>query len=313
MNILGPDELVFGVEDIELCACYLKDYGLKAVGLNADGGRFEALDGTAVVLRPARDTSLPPVLGPGPASFLRETVYGVGDHQTLDVIAAELRKDREVRLDSEGGLHTFDDSGFAIAFRKTCRRSYDAAPVLSNAPGVPPQRLANQVAVDPAAEAKPRTLSHLVYFVPDVAKAESFYVNRLQFRVTDRFANVGPFLRPAGLEDHHSLFLIETPNKMLGLEHFTFHLGSGTEVLTAGTRFAAKGYQSHWGPGRHIFGSNWFWYFNSPLGCKMEYDADMDIHDDSWVPREFPISADSSQIFLFEARAKWAPGGPPSK
>ena len=36
------------------------------------------------------------------------------------------------------------------------------------------------------------------------------------------------------------------------------------------------GYQSFWGPGRHKFGSNWFWYFNSPLGCHVEYDADMD-------------------------------------
>jgi hypothetical protein len=58
-------------------------------------------------------------------------------------------------------------------------------------------------------------------------------------------------------------------------------------------------------------GSNWFWYFNSPLGCHVEYDADMDLHDDQWTARAIPMSADASQLFLFQQRDKWAPGGPP--
>ena len=69
-----------------------------------------------------------------------------------------------------------------------------------------------------------------------------------------------------------------------------------------------KGYQSFWGPGRHQLGSNWFWYFNSPLGCHIEYDADMDRHDDSWKPREALPGADNSQYFLLSWREKWAPG-----
>jgi len=98
---------------------------------------------------------------------------------------------------------------------------------------------------------------------------------------------------------------------MKGCEHFTFHLGGRTELLQAGTRFANKGYQSFWGPGRHHLGSNWFWYFNSPLGCHVEYDADMDLHDLNWQAREVPISADASQLFLFTAVDKWSPGPPP--
>ncbi|MBY0557775.1 MAG: glyoxalase, partial [Burkholderiaceae bacterium] len=94
-------------------------------------------------------------------------------------------------------------------------------------------------------------------------------------------------------------------------EHFTFHMGGPTEVMQAGTRLVAKGYQSFWGPGRHKMGSNWFWYFNSPLGCHVEYDADMDQHDAAWVARATPISADASQLFLFQPRDKWFPGGPP--
>ena len=118
-------------------------------------------------------------------------------------------------------------------------------------------------------------------------------------------------MRPAGTPEHHTLFLIEAPAFMKGVEHFAFHLGSGTEVLLAGTRFEAKGYTTFWGPGRHLLGSNWFWYFNSPLGCHVEYDADMDLHDDSWVGRVLPPGADSSQLFLFKVRQKWFPGGGP--
>jgi hypothetical protein len=150
-----------------------------------------------------------------------------------------------------------------------------------------------------------------VYFVPDQVKASRFYVDRLGFRCTDRFTDAGTFLRPAGTLDHHTLFLIQTPAFMKGVEHFTFHLSGPTAVLQRGTDFAAKGYQTYWGPGRHKFGSNWFWYFNSPVGCHVEYDADMDLHDDNWVAREAPMQVDESQIFLFQHREKWAPGGPP--
>jgi catechol 2,3-dioxygenase-like lactoylglutathione lyase family enzyme len=180
-----------------------------------------------------------------------------------------------------------------------------------NAPGALPQRPANIVAVDEDAVIDPRTLSHVVYFVPDAAKAEAFYT-RLGFRCTDRFIGAGPLLRPAGSLDHHCLFLIRTPAFMKGCEHFTFHLAGPTELMQAGNRFVNKGYKSFWGPGRHRLGSNWFWYFNSPLGCHVEYDADMDLHDQSWVARDVPINADSSQLFLFQQRQKWSPGGPPA-
>jgi catechol 2,3-dioxygenase-like lactoylglutathione lyase family enzyme len=310
MNILGPDELVFGVDDVAACARYLEDYGLRPVKVDSAGGRFEALDGTAVVVRSAADSSLAPAMSP--TSALRETVYGVADEGTINQIAEELRKDRKVERAADGSIACLDDMGFALRFKRTVRRPFSASPDLTNAPGSPPQRPVNALGVIPDAQITPRTLSHIVLFVPDADKAEAFY-KRLGFRTTDRFIGAGPFMRPAGSSDHHTLFFIQTPPFMKGVEHFTFHLGSGTEVLLAGTRFEAKGYQTFWGPGRHVFGSNWFWYFNSPFGCHVEYDADMDLHDDAWTARTVPMSADASQIFLFTRRDKWVPGGPPPK
>jgi Glyoxalase/Bleomycin resistance protein/Dioxygenase superfamily len=308
MNILGLDALVFGVDDLQACNQYLIDYGLSAVGLSDQGGRYEALDGTAIVLRHAADPSLPAPMGT--ASRLRETVYGVADEASLAAIEAELKRDRAVHKSASGSLHCIDDAGFALAFQISTRRPIALPAETVNAPGAEPQRAANLLGVDPHAQPRPRSLSHVVYFVPDAAAAEAFYL-RLGFDCTDRFTGVGPFLKPAGTLDHHTLFLIQTPPHMKGVEHFTFHMGGPTEVMLAGTRFVEKGYQSFWGPGRHLFGSNWFWYFNSPLGCHVEYDADMDLHDEAWVAREAPMGSDTSQLFLFQQRDKWAPGGPP--
>jgi len=311
MNIIGPDEVVFGVDDIEACRQYLTDFGLKPVGFSEAGGTFEALDGTAMTIRAKNDPDLPAPLPT--ATMLRKSIYGVTDMAALDEIAAELRKDREVRVLADSSIESVDDSGFVLGFQVTRRRVLDLPAELINSPGAPPQRGVNQIGADQNAEALPRTLSHIVYFVPNVVEAEAFYVKRLGFVLTDRFLGGGPFLRPKANSDHHTLFLIQTPDYMQGLEHLAFHMQGPTELMLAGSRMVAKGYESFWGPGRHKFGSNWFWYFNSPLATHVEYDADMDLHDDDWVARESPMTPEASQIFLFENREKWSPSGPPKK
>jgi catechol 2,3-dioxygenase-like lactoylglutathione lyase family enzyme len=309
MNIVGPDALVFGVDDVNACTQYLTAYGLESVSVNANGGRFEALDGTAIVIRRRDDPSLPAPLDSG--TTLRQIVYGAADEAAVNAIGDELARDRQIKRLAAGAVEASDDLGFALRFQVTHRRKLDLPGERVNSPGAPAQRGVNQIGVWQEMPAKPRTLSHVVCFVPDIAVAEAFYTKRLGFKVTDRLVNAGPFLRPAGTQDHHTLFFIQTPPYMKGCEHFAFHLGGPTELMLAGSRFIKAGYQSFWGPGRHKFGSNWFWYFNSPLGCHVEYDADMDLHDDTWLARETPMSAEASQAFLLEHREKWVPGGPP--
>jgi len=175
----------------------------------------------------------------------------------------------------------------------------------------PDTDVANVIGANQDAEARPRTLSHIVYFVPDMDKMANFYIDRLKFVVTDKFNNAGPFLRPQANWDHHCLFMIQTPEYMQGLEHVAFHMQGPTDLMLAGSRMVKKGYESFWGPGRHKFGSNWFWYFNSPLGTHIEYDADMDLHDDEWEARYADIQPETAQMFLFENVEKWTPGGPP--
>lgn len=306
MRIIGPDEMVFGVDSPDACRLFLTDYGLSDAG----DDRFEALDGTALMIRAKDDPSLPAPLPTG--TMLRQTIWGVEDQAALDEIEAELSRDRDVAKAADGTLSCCDDAGFAIAFRITRRRALNLPPERINSPGAAPGRAPNEVGANEDAEASPRTLSHIVYFVPDMDLCAKFYIERLNFVVTDKFTNTGPFLRPQANHDHHVLFMIQTPPYMQGLEHLAFHMQGPTELMLAGSRMVKKGYESFWGPGRHKFGSNWFWYFSSPMGANVEYDADMDHHDGDWTARETSLNAEASQMFLFENVEKWAPGGPPA-
>ena len=307
MRIIGPDELIFGIDDMESCRTYLADYGLGEVALPDEGYRFQACDGTAMTMRWRDDPALPPPLASG--NMLRQTIWGCVDQETVETIAADLGRDRKVIRQPDGSIWTTDDVGFQIAFRVTRRRPMDRLAERINSPGALAGRSANEIGADEAADARPLTLSHVVYFTPDQARMEAFYVDRLGFTVTDRFTNLGPFLRPQASDDHHCLFMLATPSHMQGLEHVAFHMQGPTALMLAGHRMVAKGYESFWGPGRHKFGSNWFWYLNSPMGVHVEYDADMDKLDDAWAAREVAISPDTAQMFLLENVQKWAPGG----
>jgi len=132
-----------------------------------------------------------------PFPNIRETFYGVADKQTLEQIGAELSKDRNVRVDAAGVLHSVDDSGIALGSRSlsvvAIQRPCSASIVRVSLPSA-----ADVIAADHNMPIMPRTLSHVVYFRADVHKAERFYVDRLQFRLVDRFTTAGPFLRPAG-------------------------------------------------------------------------------------------------------------------
>ena len=302
MQIIGPDMLLLGVEDPAEAAAFVHDYGLVRRSESPDRVVFEALDGTGLDIRRIDDPDLPPAVNDGPG--LRETIYGVADQASLNAIAAELSKDRAV-IRENAVVRSHDEDGYPIAFQLTKRHAIDSAPYRVNCPGSQPSRAANQIAAIDDEHPLAYTLSHFVLFTRDREKAERFYAGRLGFRTVDIFTNLGPFMRPAGTNEHHTLFLIQADR--LGMQHFAFHFAGANEVMKAGWNMMNKGHVSDWGPGRHILGSNWFWYFESPFGCLMEMDADMDLHDDSWVPREMVADENTSQTLVLQFKPKHSP------
>jgi catechol 2,3-dioxygenase-like lactoylglutathione lyase family enzyme len=292
MDIVGVDQAVFGVEDVEAAQRFCREYGLTETEHGAAGASFEALDGTGVVLRRSSDTSLPGTTIAG--STGRETVWGVRDKATLERIGAELSNDRQVRRDSDGVLHTTDDEGLAIAFRVTRRHPYDAKPALQNVPGLTPQRPMNH-RVDFETRGKARSLGHIVFWSDDPDRSLKFYVDRLGFAVTDHVRNKGGvFARAAGSHDHHNLFFLGKPNMPTSFQHLECHFGDFQEVVLGGMHLNKQGFKTARGPGRHVLGSNYFWYFVTPMGGAFELSADIDQVDENWVAGDWNSLGDVS-------------------
>jgi len=292
MGIVGVDSAVFGVEDVEAARKFCRDYGLTEVEHGASGAAFEALDGTNVVLRRSDDTSLPPA--PVKGSTGRETVWGVSDKNALEQIGAELAKDRQVRRDPAGVLHTTDDEGLALGFQVTKRHAYKAEPKPFNVSGLPPQRPMNN-RVDFTQRGKARSLGHIVFWSPDPDRSMKFYLDRLGFRMTDHVANKsGVFARAPGSHDHHNIFFIGRPDATPSFQHLECHFGDFQEIVVNGGYISRQGWKTARGPGRHVLGSNYFWYFVTPMGGAFELSADIDQIDDNWVPGEWNALADVS-------------------
>jgi catechol 2,3-dioxygenase-like lactoylglutathione lyase family enzyme len=274
MKISRIESLVYGVEDLQAGIRYFEDWGVPVVEKRAGGADFRLPSGQTILVRRASDPSLPATAENG--STLREIVWGVDGTSSLKAIGAQLARDREVKTDRNGTLHSRDECGFAIAFRE--RRAAKKAPARK----APPRM---NRPFDPERRARPQRLGHVVYStrMADLAPASRFYQERLGFRLSDATPG-GDFLRCSGTHDHHSVFLLARPDRR-AFNHVAFEVSGLDEIILGGKFMVERGWKPDSPVGRHILGSNLFWYFNNPCGGRTEYYADMDQMDDKWKPR----------------------------
>src|SRR5215218_1914454 len=100
MNVTNLDSVIFGITDLAACRRFWTDFGLTE-STAADGATvFSCKNGSTVVLRDANDLTLPEPIEPGATQ--REAVFGVKSDADLIAIAAELERDRPVRVDKDG-------------------------------------------------------------------------------------------------------------------------------------------------------------------------------------------------------------------
>lgn len=291
MRITGIESLLFGVADLAECIRCCEDFGLeRSAASTPDTVVLEALDGSSFELRAIDDPSLPSTEVPGPT--LRQMTLGVKDAETLDAIEAELRRDRPVER-RDGVLYSRDDQGLAIAFRLKAKRDLDGPLPAANVPGHF-QRAVNE-RVDFKQRVRPRGIAHVVFDCADEKSARAFYVDRLGFIVSDSFRDTGAFLRSAIAREHHSLFTVQ--RKPGGLNHVAFYTTDFHEVMLGGMHMMETGWGTRWGPGRHKLGSNYFWYFNTPLGGALEYTCDVDQVDQNWVPSELEFGPHNAAMW----------------
>ena len=274
--------MTYGVTNLETCVEFLENWGLDKVECGTEGALFKTSENQIIKLLLKDEASLPPTNEKG--STVREVVWGVNSKSAKDLIARELSSDRNLSEDVEGTLHTQDDSGNYIGFKLADVANAEVPkPELNFHENV--ERL-NERAW-PEERAHPIRIGHIVYSIEREGnwQAAKFYMDRLNFRLSDRSKDGGTFLRCEGSGFHHTIFLFHRQGTKRYFNHVAFEVSSFDEIMTGGSYMIKRGAQSISGPGRHSLGSNLFWYFKNPCGGDIEYFADMDRMDDDWEPR----------------------------
>src|SRR5262249_15111042 len=139
-----------------------------------------------------------------------------------------------------------------------------------------------------------KVINHVVFNVVDFERSFAFMRDRLRFRATDFQGQFGIYARCDGASQHHNLFLANAHLPFPGFDgqprfnHANFGVEDIDEVMIGGTHMEGGGWPKwSFGRGRHRIDSALFFYLPSPAGGEVEYGADGDFLDDSWVPRRW--------------------------
>ena len=227
------------------------------------------------------DARLPPAIEAG--STLREVTWGVENEQDFAQLKANLANEPGF-VASADQVQCRDPNGMTIVFEKTITHAVGTA----KTEGINQYGNIQRVnAASPVYEkAEPVDIGHVVFFTPDLATTQAFYIEKLGFHLSDAYRNRGAFLRCRGEGFHHDLFLLSIPNKPAGLNHVAFVVRDIHEVIGGGLSMNRQSWSTFIGPGRHPISSAYFWYVNSPLGGAFEYYTNDDYLTEAWQPRE---------------------------
>jgi catechol 2,3-dioxygenase-like lactoylglutathione lyase family enzyme len=134
----------------------------------------------------------------------------------------------------------------------------------------------------------PRHLSHVLLFTPDVLRQMSFYRDVLGLRLSDRSADIIAFMHGPHSSDHHLVAFAKS--EAPGYHHSSWDVASIDEVGLGSEKMRAEGHAKGWGVGRHVLGSNYFYYVQDPWGSWAEYSHDIDFvpADVDWPAADHP-------------------------
>ena len=147
----------------------------------------------------------------------------------------------------------------------------------------------------------PTRLSHMALFASDVTRSVDFYTRALGVRLADRSGEIIAFTYGRHGSDHHLLAFLS--GGAGGLHHSSWDVPSVEDLGLGNTQMRSAGYTRHWGPGRHVLGSNYFNYVKDSFGQWWEYSAHIDYieKDATWTVANF---ADEDSLYL------WGPDMP---
>lgn len=161
---------------------------------------------------------------------------------------------------------------------------------------------ARHAAADPVPPDQPQRLAHVVLNASDLPRAQGFLERALGFVLADRTAGMA-FMNCDS--DHHSLALGVADNN--ALNHVAFLMPTLDAVMRGGGRMKDAGRPPQWGPGRHGPGNNAFNYFIDPFGLVIEYTAEVEQIDDSYV-----VGSPADWVWPPGRVDRWGISAPPS-
>lgn len=281
-NALGVhslDRFIFSVPDLAIAERFYRAFGLEA---RRDGSRLDLrTEGNAHCWGSVHENGAP--------KQLQYLCFGAYD-EDFDAIAARFRANGATPphpLSDGRGAWTRDPDGTPVQLIAAAKVSPSAkavaaaSPAPANGKGAAPNRKT-------AMPVRPRHLSHVLLFTPDVARQVAFYTQTLGLRLSDRSGDIIAFLHGPHASDHHMIAFAKSHAP--GLHHSSWDVGSFHDVGLGAELMKAQGYAKGWGVGRHVLGSNYFYYVRDPWGSWAEYSFDIDFvpADVDWPVTDHP-------------------------
>ena len=258
--------LEIAVPDVDATAAFYRDFGLSEVA----AGKFATAAGGVQL-----------ALVAGPVRRPRELAVGVDDQADLKRIAGGLSA-IDAHCELHDGYLLTHEPALGIAVRVSI------APRIAPRESTPQQRGPRGArAPEEGGPIRPRKLGHIVFGSPDPIATCRLLVDGLGFKISDHLKEVNAsFLRCS--TDHHNVLVQPGPRSFL--HHTAWELADIDEIGRGAMRMLDRDAKRHvWGLGRHVVGSNFFWYLRDPAGNFAEYYSDVDHigEAESWAPGEY--------------------------
>jgi catechol 2,3-dioxygenase-like lactoylglutathione lyase family enzyme len=257
---------------------FYQDFGLEETDSRGNSIQFKTSRGSGELL-----------LYEGPKKRLHHIALAApGDE--FEAVRAALKRANVPEIDPpkdapQVGVWFRDPDGNLINVRQEAKPVIPPEPPRAyNVPGNPTRPPATRNVPD-FDRAQPRRLGHVLFFTPDPDAATRFYTETLGFKVSDLVPGVLSFMRCT--TDHHNIAFAKSTHR--GFHHASYEVGSFDEIGMGAMHMKESGWEPAWGIGRHVIGSNVFYYIKDPSGSYAEYFHDIDYipEDAEWQPREW--------------------------
>lgn len=291
MSLHRLTSITIGVPNVEEAERYYEEFGLTPEG----SGWFSTRDGgrqLKIVHAPSR----------------RLVGLSIGADSVDDLYSIASRLSG-LGLDSrllDGALIASEPvTGVIVEISVTARIVQPESPATSyNGPGRDERGATRAPSVLRNSRVQPRKLGHVVIGSTDQAASQRFFIEGIGLKVSDEVSGVAVFMRCS--TDHHNILVQSAPVNFV--HHTSWEVDDVDDIGRGAMQMLEGNPERHvWGMGRHVVGSNFFWYLRDPAGNFCEYYSDLDciVEDALWKPEVW----DGTRADSFMS---WGPPMPPS-